>query len=160
MCQDFLDSFDICFFSYDNSGVSSFNQFVHELSVDSDTSSADYSSGEEDFDGIVPASPSSYGSRFSRASNSFKYERHRTGWIMYIISWMLFPAKFLLGIPLFLGRLWEKSPSVSHEPLHLRTIKKAHALKDHVVHRTTDRRRGVIEVCESIIYLSSGLLGY
>lgn len=136
----------------DDSGVSSFNRFVHELSVDSDPSSIDYSSGEEDIDGITPASPSSHCSRVSRASSFTKYERHWTGWIISILSWILFPAKFLLGIPFYIGRLsctrGSKAPSTSHRPLQLHSsIRRVHNTKDHVVHSTTDRRRGVIEVC-------------
>ncbi|KAL5818013.1 hypothetical protein ACOSQ3_026391 [Xanthoceras sorbifolium] len=130
-------------------GVSSFNRFVHELSVDSDTSSVDYSSGEEDFDGIYPSTPSSHSSRFSRASTFTNYERHQTGWIMCILCWILYPAKFLLGLPFRLGHLSSskvpKASSTSHQTLHLHSNKRAHTLKDHVVHCTTDRRRGVIE---------------
>ncbi|KAJ0536246.1 hypothetical protein HanIR_Chr09g0439431 [Helianthus annuus] len=71
-------------------GVSSFNQFVHELSMDSDSaSSVDYSSGEDvdyddDDDGdISPASPSSQGSRFSRASS---YTKRRKNWAHLVFS--------------------------------------------------------------------------
>ncbi|KAH9722586.1 Abhydro lipase domain-containing protein [Citrus sinensis] len=132
-------------------GVSSFNRFVHELSVDSEPSSMDYSSGEEeDIDGITPASPSSNCSRVSRASSFTKYERHRTGWIISILSWILFPAKFLLGIPFYIGRLsctrGSKAPSTCHRPFQLHSsIRRVHTTKDHAVHCTTDRRRGVIE---------------
>ncbi|GFZ12211.1 alpha/beta-Hydrolases superfamily protein [Actinidia rufa] len=58
-------------------GVSSFNQFIHELSVDSDTSSSvEYSSGDEDSDGnIHPASPSSQSSRRSTfPSNTERFQ--------------------------------------------------------------------------------------
>ncbi|KAK3225710.1 hypothetical protein Dsin_005572 [Dipteronia sinensis] len=130
-------------------GVSSFNQFVHELSVDSDTSSVDYSSGEEDFDGIHPSTPSSQSSRVSRASTSANYEKHQTGWITCILCWILFPAKFLLGLPFRLGHFScsrvPKSHSTPNQPLRLRSIKRVHTLKEHIVHRATDRRRGVIE---------------
>ncbi|KAA8542681.1 hypothetical protein F0562_023820 [Nyssa sinensis] len=97
-------------------GVSSFNQFIHELSVDSDTSSSmDYSSGEEDTDGgIHPASPLSQSSRVSRASSFPKGSE----------------------APTTTGSL---------HPLRLHSTKKAHNLKDDVVQRATDRRRGVIE---------------
>ncbi|XP_062158249.1 uncharacterized protein LOC133865790 isoform X2 [Alnus glutinosa] len=94
-------------------GVSSFNQFIHELSMDSDTSSVDYSSAEEDSDlNIYPASPSSQSSRISGASTFTKYDRQCTGWI---------------------------------SQQHLHPIKRVQTLKDHLLHRTTDRRRGVIE---------------
>ncbi|KAK2647822.1 hypothetical protein Ddye_015311 [Dipteronia dyeriana] len=130
-------------------GVSSFNQFVHELPVDSDTSSVDYSSGEEDFDGIHPSTPSSQSSRVSRASTFANYEKHQTGWITCILCWVLFPAKFLLGLPFRLGHFScsrvPKSHSTPNHPLRLRSFKRSHTLKDHIVHRATDRRRGVIE---------------
>ncbi|XP_021905478.1 uncharacterized protein LOC110820337 [Carica papaya] len=94
-------------------GVSSFNQFIHELSVDSDTSSLDYSSGE-DSDGIYPATPSSRSSRFSRSST-------------------------------FAKRSKTPSDQEGYQPSPRRSFRKTGTLKDHVVHRTTDRRRGVIE---------------
>ncbi|OMO94634.1 hypothetical protein COLO4_16239 [Corchorus olitorius] len=132
-------------------GVSSFNQLIHELSVDSDTSSIDYSSGEDDLDGICPASPSSHGSRTSRTSSFIKRDWHWTDWMAYIFSWILLPARFLLGIPLLLLRLVNirgskaYSDPASPRPINFHSFRKAYATKDHVVHRTTDRRRGVIE---------------
>ncbi|PON47873.1 Alpha/Beta hydrolase fold containing protein [Parasponia andersonii] len=132
-------------------GVSSFNHFIHELSVDSDNSSIDNSSGEEDNDDdIYPASPLSHSSRASRASSFSKCDRRRTGWIAYIFLWLLFPIKFLLGIPRRVYRLsyWDsKSSSTpgSDNSSNLRSFKRVQTLKDHIVHRTTDRRRGVVE---------------
>lgn len=137
----------------DCSGVSSFNQFIHELSVDSDTSSSiDYSSDGEDSD-IYPGSPLSQSSRVSRESNYTKLNRSFVYWIRLIISWILFPVKFLIGIPLYFfsssshtaSRAPAKSgrlhPSTVHSPRRLQT------LKDHFVQRATDRRRSVVEVC-------------
>uniref|UniRef100_A0A5B6YR46 Partial AB-hydrolase lipase domain-containing protein n=2 Tax=Davidia involucrata TaxID=16924 RepID=A0A5B6YR46_DAVIN len=134
-------------------GVSSFNQFIHELSVDSDTSSSvDYSSGEEDTDGSIhPASPLSQSSRVSRTSSFPKYDRRWTRFFRCIFSWILFPAKFLLEIPFRLYRTsyyrGSEAPTTtgSPRPSRLHSIKRAHILKDHVVQRATDRRRGVIE---------------
>ncbi|XVF53942.1 hypothetical protein PTKIN_Ptkin05aG0140900 [Pterospermum kingtungense] len=132
-------------------GVSSFNQFIHELSVDSDTSSIDYSSDEDDLDGICPASPLSHGSRSSRTSTCVNHNWHWTEWMAYIFSWILLPARFLLGIPFLLFRLvniWgsrSSSDPGSPRPMHFHSFRKAHTSKDHVVHRTTDKRRGVIE---------------
>ncbi|KAL4633253.1 hypothetical protein ACB092_04G109700 [Castanea dentata] len=133
-------------------GVSSFNQFIYELSVDSDTSSVDYSSAEEDSDrNIYPASPSSQSSRVSGASTYTKYDRHRTGWIRCIFFWILLPAKFLMGIPVYLYRFLfnrvSKAPALSgsHQHSGLHSIKRVFTLRDQIVHRTTDRRRGVIE---------------
>ncbi|XP_028060122.1 uncharacterized protein LOC114263723 isoform X1 [Camellia sinensis] len=142
-------------------GVSSFNQFIHELSVDSDTSSSvDYSSGEEDSDGnIVPASPLSQSSRVSRASSFNKIGRRWTCWIRCIFSWILFPVKFLLGIPLYFypASCYRGSTvpaNIERQPSRLRTTNKAHALKDHFMQRTTDRRRGVIEDLHLAIEIS------
>ncbi|KAM3751089.1 hypothetical protein ACB098_04G082100 [Castanea mollissima] len=133
-------------------GVSSFNQFIYELSVDSDTSSVDYSSAEEDSDrNIYPASPSSQSSRVSGASTYTKYDRHRTGWIRCIFFWILLPAKLLMGIPVYLYRFLfnrvSKAPALSgsHQHSGLHSIKRVFTLRDQIVHRTTDRRRGVIE---------------
>ena len=137
----------------DASGVSSFNRLIHELSVDSDTSStADHSSGEEDNDGAYPPSPLSQSSRLSRASSYRRDDKIWTCWIIWIFSWIMFPVKFLLGIPFCLYHLsfsrGSRSPSnsVSHQPSPARSLKRLYTLKDHPVHLTTDRRRGVIEV--------------
>ncbi|XP_022725099.1 gastric triacylglycerol lipase-like isoform X2 [Durio zibethinus] len=132
-------------------GVSSFNHFIHELSVDSDTSSTDYSSGEDNLDGICPASPSSHVSKTSRTSTRISHDWHWTDWMAYIFSWILLPARFLLGVLFLLFRLLNirrskvSSDPGSPRPRNFHSFRKVHSSKDHVVHRTTDRRRGVIE---------------
>ncbi|KAG0456584.1 hypothetical protein HPP92_024372 [Vanilla planifolia] len=137
-------------------GVSSFNQFIHELSVDSDSSaSVDYSSGEDDSDeNIFPASPSSYTSRLSHASN-FSRPSKRSAFlqiIMSLMSMILCPLMFLLRIPLLMYHLvgfnrgrGSSTPQQKQLITGPQTSKKLHHLKDHIVQRTTDRRRGVIE---------------
>ncbi|KAL2321228.1 hypothetical protein Fmac_030197 [Flemingia macrophylla] len=136
-------------------GVSSFNQFIHELSVDSDNSSPEYSSGEEDSDRYsdrfdYPSSPASQSSRTSEASFT-KYSRHQMDWIQYILLSILFPIKLLLWIPLHLLQLVyygvSKSLSISgnKRPSHLLAHKRVLSIKEHIIHRTTDRRRGVVE---------------
>ncbi|XP_062116967.1 uncharacterized protein LOC133830881 isoform X2 [Humulus lupulus] len=140
-------------------GVSSFNHFIHELSVDSDTSSIDASSGEEDYDDICPASPFSQSSRASRSSSFSRHDRRRTGWIAYIFQWLLFPIKFLLGIPFHVYRLsygGSKSSSTlgSDQFSNLHSFKRVQTLKDHIVHRTTDKRRGVVEDLQLAIEIS------
>ncbi|KAI5330386.1 Hypothetical predicted protein [Prunus dulcis] len=137
-------------------GVSSFNHFIHELSVDSDSdgSSLDYPYGDEDSDGDTsPGSPLSQSSRVSRASSFSRNDRHWMGWmwIRYVFFWILLPARFLLGIPVRIFQLsYSRSSNGSSAPgsgqvLQARAINKMQTLKDHIVHRTTDRRRGVIE---------------
>ncbi|KAF8086925.1 hypothetical protein N665_0608s0004 [Sinapis alba] len=134
-----------------HNGVSSFNHFVHELSVDSDTSSLDYSSGE-DSDGVLPASPSSQSSRLSWASASANSETHWTEWITFILWWLIFPLRILIWIPQYFLRLFYKrstrapsSPRRNHRSPRPR-VSKTMSSKDHdVPNRATDRRRGVIE---------------
>ncbi|XP_056175365.1 uncharacterized protein LOC115676704 isoform X2 [Syzygium oleosum] len=132
-------------------GVSSFNQFVHNLSVDPDAfSSSDYSSGEEDINEYSCPSPLSQSSRFSRASSFSRHERHGKGWMNSIFSLILFPVKLLLAI---LARLLffpfyrkvRASPSERQKPSSSISLKRVQTLKDYVFQRTTDRRRGVIE---------------
>ncbi|XP_045790577.1 gastric triacylglycerol lipase-like [Trifolium pratense] len=133
-------------------GASSFNQFIYELSVDSDNSSFEYSSsGEEDSDRCeCPPSPASYSSRASDAAYT-KFNRHQMNWIQYILLWILLPIKFMLRIPLRLLRLSyfvvSKALHVSREkrPPHLHAYKRVQSLKEHFIHRATDRRRGVVE---------------
>ncbi|XP_070053836.1 uncharacterized protein [Nicotiana tomentosiformis] len=135
-------------------GASSFNQFIHELSIDSDTSSSvDYSSSSEDEytdSNICPPSPLSQSSRVSRARSLSRRSRHWMHWVRYIISWLLFPIKFMLGIPLYLYALGTGSrvsrTSESFQSSHVQARKRLQTLRDHVVQRATDRRRGVVEV--------------
>ncbi|XP_020571871.1 uncharacterized protein LOC110018777 [Phalaenopsis equestris] len=139
-------------------GVSSFNHFIHEL--DSDSSSIDYSSGEDDNDGdIFPASPSSYTSRLSHASSFSRNNKRLTCMlpIVFLISLILWPLKFLLKFSLRIPSLIYRSAGfrtggdtssgidgdqLKNDP---HANKKAAHLKDQVVQRTTDRRRGVVE---------------
>ncbi|KAL0697881.1 hypothetical protein Bca4012_054003 [Brassica carinata] len=109
-------------------GVSSFNRFIHELSLDSDTSSLEYSSveddeeEEEDSDGIsTPPSPLSQTSLRSWASLPEYYESHWTDWITQ-------------DSPMSPRRRYRRS---SRLPIP--------GKEHHVPNRTTDRRRGVIE---------------
>ncbi|KAL4362680.1 hypothetical protein GQ457_04G038960 [Hibiscus cannabinus] len=132
-------------------GVSSFNQLIHELSVDSDTSSIDYSSEENDLDEAYPASPSSYGSRTSRKSFATNHAWHWTDWMACIFSWIFLPARLLLWMSFLLCRLlniWgSRVSSDSRSPRHsnFHSFRKARTSKDHVVKRSIDRRRGVVE---------------
>ncbi|TYI53473.1 hypothetical protein E1A91_D11G006500v1 [Gossypium mustelinum] len=135
-------------------GVSSFNQFIHELSVDSDSSSVDYASAEDEPDEIyrsTPSSPLSDGSGTCRTSAHINHDPHWTNWVAYIFSWILLPARFLLRIPFLLFRLLSSQESKasldtgSPRPRTFHPFRKVHSSKDHVVQRTIDRRRGVIE---------------
>ena len=135
-----------------HNGVSSFNHFVHELSVDSDTSSSDYSSGDDN-DGALPASPSSsQSSRLSWASASANPETHWTEWITFLLWWLIFPFRILIWIPQYFLRLFSKrsarapsSPRRNQRSPRPR-VSKTMSSKDHdVPNRATDRRRGVIE---------------
>ncbi|XP_076888898.1 uncharacterized protein LOC143539471 [Bidens hawaiensis] len=136
-------------------GVSSFNQFVHELSMDSDSaSSADYSSAEDvddDYDDgdIAPASPSSQSCIFSRASSFTKRRKNGTHLIYSICVWLLLPSRLILGIPFYLysvffsgGLKGATSSPGRFQTSHVHAGRRA---LDHVVQRATDRRRGVIE---------------
>ena len=137
--------------------MSSFNQFIHELSVDSDVSSLEYSSGEEDSDGYEsPESPSSQSSRASRASFS-NYGWHQMDWMQCILRWIVVPVKFLLGIPFRLFQLAYSgvskalSTSGNQQPSQVHSHNRVQSLKDQIIHRTTDRRRGVIEVVQQFL---------
>ena len=100
---------------------------------------------------MYPPTPSSQCSRMSRSSTFSKNYGHSTGWTIFFFSWILFPIRFLLGVPIRFFRLFyirrsTASPRGSHQNSPLHAVKKIHSLRDHVIHRTTDRRRGVIEV--------------
>ncbi|KAI3777477.1 hypothetical protein L1987_47277 [Smallanthus sonchifolius] len=136
-------------------GVSSFNQFVHELAMDSDSaSSVGYSSGEEvdddddddDDDDTSPSSHSSQGSQFSRASSYTKHEKNRAHWIFSIFLWFLLPARLIpfYLYSVFLGR-GLKEPTSTPGRFRTSHVNAGRKLLDHVVERATDRRRGVIE---------------
>lgn len=139
--------FDVC------SGVSSFNKIIHELSIDSDASSSvDYSSDGEDSD-LYPGSPFSQSSRFSRESNYAKLNRSWIYWVRCIISWIVFPVKVLLSIPVYFFTSAFRTASKPHSnsgnrrPSTARTPRRLQSLKEHFVQRATDRRRSVVEVC-------------
>lgn len=143
-------------FCCDGSGVSSFNEFIHELSVDSDTSSTtgSISSEDDDDDNIYPASPLSQSSRLSHSSSITRYDRRLIRSIRRILSWILWPATVVLWLPfiLFQSARSRRRESVSpgnpetHQLLGRRIARRSFHIKDHVVQRTTDRRRGVFEV--------------
>ncbi|XP_058088027.1 uncharacterized protein LOC131234995 isoform X2 [Magnolia sinica] len=158
-------------------GYSSFNQFILELSEDSGTSSSeDYISGEEDnlsssssfsqtSSFATPlssssslsrtssfATPLSSSSSFSRTSSFIKYDRHQMRWIKCLLSWMLWPTIFILGIPFricYFAGFWKLgAASVSsedHQSSCLPSSNKSNLIEDHMVPCTTDRRRGVVE---------------
>ena len=132
-------------------GVSSFNQFIHELAVDSDVSSLEYTSGEDDADDYdYPETPASESSRTSRGSFT-DYSRHHMVWNQYILLWILATVKFLLGIPFRIFRLaYSTLPKLHSTPRNQHSAQShLHArvqnLRDQIIHRTTDRRRGIIE---------------
>ncbi|GER38628.1 lipase family protein [Striga asiatica] len=129
-------------------GVSSFNQVIHKLSVDSDLStSVDYSSDGEDSSGIYPGSPLSQISRVLRESNFIKLKRTWVYWIICILSWILFPVKFFFSIPYYIYasafhkasespvKTGKQHHSVARSPRRLQAF----------VQRATDRRRGIVE---------------
>lgn len=129
--------------------MSSFNEFIHDLSIDS--SSLDHSSVEDDLDRNICHSPSSQGSRISRASSSSRRYRKKTRMAL-IISWIFIPVKLLLAIlsylflfP-FLRKEGPSSNSKTSRVPHVSSLKKMQNLRDQFIQRTTDRRRGVIEV--------------
>ncbi|XP_075503479.1 uncharacterized protein LOC142540904 [Primulina tabacum] len=133
-------------------GASSFNQFIHILSIDSDTSSSvDYSSGGEDGDIIYPSSPLSQSSRLSRESSFPKIVDRRRHLVRLVLSWLLLPLRILLGIPQKLFNLASCRASETpvraknNRPLTVRSPRRFQSLKDHVVQRATDRRRSIVE---------------
>lgn len=146
------------FFSF-CSGASSFNHFIHELSMDSDNSSLEYSSsGEEDSDRYeYPPSPASHSSRASEAAFA-RNSRHQMNWIQYILLWILLPVKSLLRIPLrllhFAYFVVLKVLHISREkrPSRLHAYRRVQSIKDHFIHRATDGRRGIVEVCTYNFY--------
>lgn len=174
-CNPLLTSLFLFLFSIYCSGVSSFNQFIHEFSMDSDTSNLEHSSGEGDGDqyeyNVTPSSQS------SRATAYFtKHNRQSKTWIQYILFSVFFSLKVLRGILLFWIRcviFWAcflvkcllhipfrlfqfffpvvsknlSTPGIQRPPRSY-SNKSMQSLKDYIIHRTTDRRRGVVEVVQ------------
>lgn len=144
-------------------GVSSFNQLIHELSIDSDSgSSIDDLSGDESLDeNLVPSSPLSHASRLSHASSFARYDRRQIRLLRRLLSWVLWPFSIFLRLPLFIYHyVWSRTAVTTHsgsraEQQSSRPHKnKANSVKDHIVHRTTDRRRGVVEDLQLAIEIS------
>ena len=124
--------------------------------MDSDTpSSVDYISGEEENEeDVLPSSPMSHTSRLSRASSFHRYDRSVLRLFKYLLSWIIWTATVFLWIPIVifqLAGLRRNGAQSNHSPSSdqlsgPRSTLKSPNIKDHIVQRTTDRRRGVIEV--------------
>ncbi|KAL6884540.1 hypothetical protein ACP4OV_010476 [Aristida adscensionis] len=136
------------------SGVSSFNDFIHELSVDSDAESvADSIPGDDDNEEFVcPPSPLSQSSRLSHASSFCRRDRRLRRHVRYAVSWIFWPFRFFLSLLLIVFNAIKfrivRTPAKSAESPHLSRngpAKKSFHLRDQVLQRATDRRRGVFE---------------
>ncbi|XP_066398745.1 uncharacterized protein [Miscanthus floridulus] len=136
------------------SGVSSFNEFIHELSVDSDAESiADSVTGDDEHEEFVcPPSPLSQSSRLSHASSFGRRDRRLRRHIRYAVSWILWPLRFFLSLIFILFnaiKFWMvRSTAKGAESRHLSKTdlaKKSFHIRDQFLQRTTDRRRGVFE---------------
>jgi hypothetical protein len=153
VCSVVLLNLTILLLSLKNSGVSSFNEFIHELSFDASDaeSSSEYSTyGEEEYgDPLAPSSPLSTSSRISRTSSFSKYDRRLVRFVRYVLSWMLWPITLLLWSPLVLLQLFRERQGRSGTSSAVG--RKTLLVKEHVVQRATDRRRGVIEVIFRLI---------
>ena len=151
------------FIIFELSGVSSFNQFIHELSVDSDTESvADSITGDDDNEEFVcPPSPLSQSSRLSHASSFSRRDRRLRRHIIYAVSWILWPLKFFISLLLILFNAIKyrivRSSAKSAESPHLSRNspgKRSFHIRDQFLQRTTDRRRGVFEVVFEFLVVS------
>ncbi|VAH60489.1 unnamed protein product [Triticum turgidum subsp. durum] len=136
------------------SGVSSFNEFIHELSADSESESiAGSVPGDDDNEEFVcPPSPLSQSSRLSHTSSFGRHDRRLRRPIKYAVSWIIWPVKIFLSLLLVLFnavkyRISRASAKTPESPYLSRSIsaKKPIHMKDQVLQRTTDRRRGVVE---------------
>ncbi|KAL8216084.1 hypothetical protein R6Q57_022921 [Mikania cordata] len=129
-------------------GVSSFNHFVHELSVDGVDHSSEDEIDEYDDTYIYPATPLTPNLKFSRATSFAKHEKKRQHWFISIVMFLLIPARIMFGIPFyFCKRIFNRGVR-SHTTNYHRRVSSSNATKkalDHVVQRATDRRRGIIE---------------
>ncbi|CAN1788077.1 Lipase lipl-1 [Linum perenne] len=135
-------------------GVSSFNKFVHELPTDSDddndTLNNDPIINEED-KGIHSGSPL-YHRRPLQVRTSKKQMRNNasSGIIALMYSWVQIPFKLLVTIPLFIfhilydRKMTTRTHKASSSSCSTPTPK-GHASRDQVIHRATDKRRGIIE---------------
>lgn len=146
-------------------GVSSFNEFIHEYTADSDPDSeSEYESGLEDNDSVAPSSPSSQSSQFSQGSSSRHKRRN---------SFRSKGGSFPNVVPNFLKRMFctassqelrrsDSPPSPPRRSNSSGSLYHMYGLaskgltnfRDFVVHRTTDRRRGVIEDAQLVVELS------
>jgi len=151
------------FIIFELSGVSSFNQFIHELSVDSDTESvADSITGDDDNEEFVcPPSPLSQSSRLSHASSFSRRDRRLRRHIIYAVSWILWPLRFFISLLLILFNAIKyrivRSSAKSAESPHLSRnspAKRSFHIRDQFLQRTTDRRRGVFEVVFEFLVVS------
>ncbi|CAN0916062.1 Lipase member K [Linum grandiflorum] len=146
-------------------GVSSFNKFVHKLPTDSDEDGDSLDNGHpiinEEETGIYPGSPL-YHRRPAKIRTRCKQRNNNNGGfiglIALVFSWVQIPFKLIVKIPFFISGILYKSEMTttrtpkeddkqqpcSPSPCSTPTPK-GHASRDQVIHRATDKRRGVIE---------------
>ncbi|KAH7280236.1 hypothetical protein KP509_37G057400 [Ceratopteris richardii] len=146
-------------------GVSSFNQFIHDYAASSDgDSESEYESGLEDNDSYVPASPSSQSSHISRAS-SFQSEKRKFfslqgGSFSNVVPGFL---KRMLGIPpnqqtrrleSSFTPLRRSDSSGSLYRMYGMASRGLTSVREFVIRKRTDQRRGVIEDMQLVVELS------
>lgn len=146
-------------------GVSSFNQFIHDFSTDADScTESEYESGQEENDeNMIPPSPSTHASHISRTRSFWSHDKHQKSMMKRFFGWIFWPLKYLFSVSPSLhyssrtsttqtGSLLA-SPSSRGSFSHMYGLasKRMNSFKDHVVHRTTDRRRGVVEDLQLVI---------
>ncbi|KAH9311929.1 hypothetical protein KI387_026964, partial [Taxus chinensis] len=140
-------------------GVSSFNQIIHEYSLGSDScTESEYESGKEDNDeNSIPSSLSTQGSCLLRANSFSRHEKHPKSLLKRFFGLILWPLNCFFGASQssynssrnssrWSGSLLA-SPSGRESFRHVYGLasKQMNMIKDHVVQRTTDQRRGLIE---------------
>jgi len=103
---------------------------------------------------MLPSSPLSHASCLSRASSFHGYDSYVLRLIKYLLSWIPWTAIVFLWMPIVIFQLTglrKNGAQSNHSPSSdllsgpRSTLKSPH-IKDPTVQRTTDRRRGVIEV--------------
>lgn len=148
-------------------GVSSFNQIFHENSLGSDScTESEYESGQEDNDeNNIPSSPSTQGSCLSQTNSFARREKRPKSLLKRFFLWILWPLIYLFGVSQSsytssrnssrrTGSLIA-SPSGRESFRHVYGFasKRMNMIKGHVVQRTTDQRRGLIEDLQLLVQI-------
>eukprot|EP00252_Welwitschia_mirabilis_P022073 TRINITY_DN5855_c0_g1_i2.p1 TRINITY_DN5855_c0_g1~~TRINITY_DN5855_c0_g1_i2.p1 ORF type:complete len:331 (+),score=54.45 TRINITY_DN5855_c0_g1_i2:149-1141(+) len=141
-------------------GVSSFNNFIHEFSRDPNSESENESDLDDNNENSSPPSPCSPVSHISQSST--REEGHPKSLMKKLYGWLLWPYKVVFPSnksQQIATNTLSQNGSLHRPPSNQGSFmqtyelatRRVNSIRDQMVHRTTDRRRGLIEDLQLLI---------